>query len=246
MLKNDAKYVVAFLLMAVVTHEFAPEWSEWVAGSIIGSWLQWLYDFMVEYRTVKVIIASLFVIIGLSYAWRIVLDRDFRWFRPAFLIWFCILLFDKNSLQSVPLWNDFDFSMLALLICAIIVIGMIAKTINWFWPYEDFLHRWWKKIREKVYKDTKIKEHKSTGFNNDDIKPQQTPEALQSYADVIISQLLDTNTDNHSFAIGITGEWGSGKTTFLDLLESKVIGKVEVVSFNPWMCRTPEGQGTGS
>ena len=243
MLKNDAKYIVAYLLMAVATHEFAPDWCGWVMDSIIGSWLHWLYVFMADYYSVKFAIALFFAIVGLSYAWRIATDRDFRWYRPALLIWFCILMYDRNTLHSVTLWNDFDFSKLALIICAIVVIGMLAKAINWFWPYQDVIHQWWKKHREKTKKDDDFLDCKSKGFNNDDIKPQLTPKTLQLYADVIIGQLLDTNIDNHSFAVGITGEWGSGKTTFLDLLESNLLGKAEIISFNPWMCRTP-GQVT--
>ena len=36
------------------------------------------------------------------------------------------------------------------------------------------------------------------------------------YANVLISKLLNTNISNESFAVGINGEWGTGKTTFTD------------------------------
>lgn len=230
--------------MTLVTHEFAPEWCEWVMSSTVGDWLQSLFDFMVEYWTVRFILALTFALLGVYYAWHIFKDNDFRWYRPVLLLWFCVLLFDQNNLTFVPLWSNFDFSGLAAIICCLIFVFMIAKSVNWRWPYRELIYRWWKrKITKSTPTDINI-ESNSSGFNNDEIKPQQTQKTLQMYADVIVDQLLNTNIDYHSFAVGITGEWGSGKTTFLELLESKLKDKAEIVSFNPWMCRTPE-QVTG-
>ncbi len=44
-----------------------------------------------------------------------------------------------------------------------------------------------------------------------------------------------------SFAVGITGEWGSGKTSFISLMKKKLDDKKEdilIVEFNPWNSQT--------
>ena len=80
----------------------------------------------------------------------------------------------------------------------------------------------------------------SEGFSNDDFDDSQISDNLKKYASHILDKLIVTDTRKHSYALGVTGSWGSGKTTFLEVLKSHVKGRAEIVIFNPWMCRTPE------
>lgn len=59
------------------------------------------------------------------------------------------------------------------------------------------------------------------------------------YANVLISKLLNTNINNESFAVGINGEWGSGKTTFMEVLRNRAQSHAHIVSFNPWLSNSP-------
>lgn len=92
-------------------------------------------------------------------------------------------------------------------------------------------------IYPKVLEKEKDKE---AGFPDDSVANETIPENIKNYASIIVDKLLATKIDNHSFAVGITGRWGEGKTTFLDLLKKRIKSKAEVVEFNPWMCLTPE------
>ena len=56
----------------------------------------------------------------------------------------------------------------------------------------------------------------------------------QKYAENLAEKLLVTDTTKDSFAVGVSGMWGSGKTTFLNALEKELKGKVYLVKFNPW------------
>ena len=72
---------------------------------------------------------------------------------------------------------------------------------------------------------------------NTDIKCQKS---LIEYANSIVNKLLYTDLTQESFAVGITSEWGAGKSTFLRLLKKTIGNQADIVEFNPWMCRTPE------
>lgn len=54
-------------------------------------------------------------------------------------------------------------------------------------------------------------------------------------------ELIDESTVPHSFAIGISSEWGSGKTSFFNLvkhkLESKKYNRYIIVDFSPWFSK---------
>ena len=42
------------------------------------------------------------------------------------------------------------------------------------------------------------------------------------------------------FVIGVTGPWGSGKTTVLGLLEKRLAGAATVIRFDPWLFSTAD------
>lgn len=77
-------------------------------------------------------------------------------------------------------------------------------------------------------------------FVVDEVKQEAIPQSIKNYISVLVAKMLSTNLEKEAFAVGITGEWGEGKTTFLNLMKEQMKGKAEIVEFNPWMCRTPE------
>ena len=67
----------------------------------------------------------------------------------------------------------------------------------------------------------------------DDLKDQ----GWNAYINTIARRLLQADTSNESFAVGITGEWGSGKSTFLRLMKKRFEQeKCILIEFNPWRC----------
>lgn len=59
----------------------------------------------------------------------------------------------------------------------------------------------------------------------------------------IKNKILATETPNHSFAIGIIGKWGSGKTTFIKSLKKEMGNENDIIQlqFNPWLALKAEG-----
>ena len=60
------------------------------------------------------------------------------------------------------------------------------------------------------------------------------------YAKKVTEWLLNTDISESSFAIGITSEWGSGKTSFLLDMKNLMVGKCYMIDFKPWHCQTPD------
>lgn len=77
------------------------------------------------------------------------------------------------------------------------------------------------------------------GFTIDRENENKVNVGWQSICDTLSKKLSKTNFESESFAIGITGKWGSGKTTFLGNLKSKLKDDFIIVDYNPWNCQNP-------
>ncbi len=62
------------------------------------------------------------------------------------------------------------------------------------------------------------------------------------YINELKNKILATISTETSFAIGIIGKWGSGKTTFINTLEDLLSNEKKIIQlkFNPWMAGSPE------
>lgn len=73
-----------------------------------------------------------------------------------------------------------------------------------------------------------------------------TPEDLRQdtgwkpYAANMVSKLIATDLGKESFAVGISGIWGGGKSTFLDAIKQEFKGKAYLLDFRPWYCESPD------
>lgn len=60
------------------------------------------------------------------------------------------------------------------------------------------------------------------------------------YAKRVAAWLFNTDISESSFAVGITSEWGSGKTSFLLDMTSAMKDRCYMVDFKPWHCQEPD------
>ena len=83
----------------------------------------------------------------------------------------------------------------------------------------------WANKQEKADEDAKIKEKRNDaiakikvkGFVEDSEIPDKT--GWELYIKTLAERLIKSTLNGESFALGISGDWGSGKTTFIDALE---------------------------
>lgn len=55
------------------------------------------------------------------------------------------------------------------------------------------------------------------------------------YAEVVVKRLINTDNVDSALAVALVGEWGSGKTTFLQLVRVELEKNYQkVITFNPW------------
>ena len=58
----------------------------------------------------------------------------------------------------------------------------------------------------------------------------------KTYAESLLERLEKTNTGNTSFAVALTGKWGTGKTTFFDYMKAAMrTHGAAYMEFNPWL-----------
>lgn len=215
----DAKIFALFFALLMVTYSLSPEWYAWLMGSVMGEWLLWLKQLIEAHLLLNITIIAFFLYVTCLKAIRWHEDADVRWYRPFLIVWGLQLLWMQNPLETPAIYGWFDYRVLWS-IC--LVSLLVVFSIGWF------------KRRETVNQVS------LPSFSLDNQNEECENESMKKYGDDIVNHILGTNLDSQSFAIGITGAWGSGKTTFLKYLRSRLRDETEIVWFNPWMCKTPE------
>lgn len=93
-------------------------------------------------------------------------------------------------------------------------------------------------VKKVVIYDKPDLDHKYKGFSNDVSEIPESYRVRDDYADEIASMLNKTDL-TESFAIAITGRWGSGKTTFINDMIPKIKERMQTIIFNPWNSSSP-------
>lgn len=94
-----------------------------------------------------------------------------------------------------------------------------------------------KKIIYSCNKIILINSHKGNiNFSNDQITDPGEKSVRKNFARSIAMQLINTDITKVSFSLAVTGEWGSGKSTFLKCIIDELIkdDRVYIMQFNPW------------
>ena len=201
----------------------APEWYSWYTKPGNCQWMKQLYLFLDGRSWVNIPICLIALICWILYStqWTRI-GKDIRWLTIAVALIF-LVYWAGGSVAYARIIASFTYrGFITYLLLIPLILSSIQIVIRLF------------KREATTEKDT------SGGFSNDDFDDSQISDNLKKYASHILDKLIATNTRKHSYALGVTGSWGSGKTTFLEVLKSHVKGRAEIVIFNPWMCRTPE------
>lgn len=71
-------------------------------------------------------------------------------------------------------------------------------------------------------------------MTSDEISDVEISPARRSYAELLVNELLTSNLYKETYAVAITGAWGSGKSLFLETVKDLCKEKAIVIDFNPW------------
>lgn len=230
---NDLLWAIFLLLLIPIWIGLAPKWYTWLATDEHGWCMKWLYSLLNDLWLVNIPIS--FFMSYFAYRWnvRIWEDNDCRPFRLiSVLIALVLLWYGSNVVYASIVWG-FDYRMFLSCWLAITLFIQISKAVRTIVNIHKDLYK--NGIFENVEGNKIFK-----GFSLDKPEEQNENNNLKQYASLIAKKLMSTDISDQSYAIGITGEWGVGKTSFLNLLRNEISEKAEIVEFNPWMCRSPE------
>lgn len=76
-------------------------------------------------------------------------------------------------------------------------------------------------------------------FTTDFIADKYISSHINAYANELLERLRNTDIGNEAFAVGVAGNWGTGKTTFLKALKSELGTGFVSFEFTPWNCQSP-------
>lgn len=84
-----------------------------------------------------------------------------------------------------------------------------------------------------------LKNNKLPGFATPALHAHVKRSGWEEFIDSLVKRINGTDLSEEAFAIGVVGEWGAGKTTFLNQLETQMRPMYRVVKFNPWNSLSP-------
>lgn len=229
--KKDTLWSVGLLLLIPIWIGIVPAWYEWYADPGNGLWMKAIYGLLDSNVFVNLPLCVVLTFVAYRQAIRIIYDYNIRIYRAIFAILGLVVLYYGCEVEYAKVISSITYrTVFAFLLTALLCV-MLVKFIYWFW------HDAKNKCTEK---ETKKTEESPRGFTDDKTCDNNIPDSLKSYAQEIVKRLLVTDIKEQSYALGITGEWGVGKTTFLGELKNQIGDQADIVEFNPWMCGSPE------
>lgn len=174
-----------------------------------------------------------------------------EWYFDTFVITIAMCIILLSVLRFRKYTASKEFFILEILILSAYLYYRLSETAWIFTPfmlidsikYADLLilGAFCQSVLLIPYRRAKLKnesgslfEDKPLGENGEDIL------GYGLYAELLGNKILNSHFDK-SFAIGINGKWGLGKTSFIDLLKRTVKGDdIIEIDFSPWNSQSPQ------
>ncbi len=231
-IRNEIILSVVLLLIIPVWIGLAPLLYSWYELNAEGSLIFTIYSILDSRWLVNIPICVVLTYIAFKWAIRIWNDYYIRYYRFLLAsICFVVLFYNGYSVVYANIIGTIDYRLYFSFLLSLLLLSSILKTIR-------RINEWLKKDNKCISGGQSLN---GKGFTDDNaLNGAALPDFLKSYANEIVERLLKTNIKERSYALGVTGSWGVGKSSFLKALEDRASDKAEVISFNPWMCNSPE------
>lgn len=241
-------FVYIFLLLLLCfTSDMQNEWVFVHWGKTISN----ISNYLNENGDVNTLLSLATIFIMFYFSYINLTDYSKKYFGLYIVIVLdCILLFStKYWVWNRTLFGIKWWLLLLLSITVPVVVSLIfskkskGRFIKWSEQGIRNIQSKAKGIINKNYEKSNIdsiEEDDISGFCIDNVEENTTdPHIRQPYADLIIKKVLATKQKD-SLAIGISGDWGSGKTLFLKHIENSIVqqqknnSNILIVNFCPW------------
>lgn len=128
-------------------------------------------------------------------------------------------------------FTAFSYTVTAFSFCPLFKYGdilVLFSILQWWLALQEIVKTEFTPNNDSLHNDSSI------GESGEDLL------GYSKYAEALAKKILSSNFEK-SFAIGINGKWGLGKTSFVDLLKRTVNDKdLIAIDFNPWNSQTPQ------
>ncbi|WP_196886786.1 P-loop NTPase fold protein [Aureivirga sp. CE67] len=221
----EYKFLFIFTGLYIVLRE--PIFEFWYKNIVLG-----FIDKIENSYWIDGVFIAIILFILLSFYLKI--SRGYKYSKDAFwisLVLLSILFYERFHGDFWAFENTHGFESLVyfdilFLIFGVGFIGFIAN--NYKKIIDSFggkLHTVIEENNQGFYSDNPIKNEKDDDLGRKDFAKQ------------IAEKLIHTKTENSSFAVGVVAEWGSGKSSFLNMIQEKLENEKDaiIVEFNPWL-----------
>ena len=225
--KSDWILLFLFILLSFIYAEASESIYIWLNKQEKDFWMNVIYSFINNKPRINIFICIAIVYLTFLWARKIWQDKDIRLYRTLIAVFGIVILNYKSDIYYANIICNFSYQCFLTIILSSILAIILIKLIR-------EIYRIW-----KINKQDKEPELKGFSVDNTEIEPEDNQ---KEYAKTLVKKLKNTDLSKESFAVGITGEWGSGKSTFLNTMKKEIKKEdfAEIVEFNPWLCNSPE------
>lgn len=212
---SNWKLLIVFTILIWIYYCLAEKLIHIFSDTPLFTYIRKIYNIICNYSGINLLLLLSSIGLACYIAVKIWLDQDFRWWRILSILVCAIVLWYPKDMFTYPIvYGSIDYRVLWTILLSIIsfVCFILIQSVKQ------------NNLSSGFVTDTEL-------FNRGNNK---------KLTKSIVSRLLTTNLSTKSFTLGITGEWGTGKTTFLDDLINQFGDKAEIIRFNPWMCKSPD------
>lgn len=202
-------FLLIFILLGV-----APGWYDWYSKDANGVVFKWLFNILDGSFFINIPICIMLSYVTYLWCYKIWIDQDIRYYRPFISILGLVALYCENRFDYAKIVLYFNYKCFFTILLAFPLAMVVFKLISLFIG-------WIKKTFSNNSSSSTQEDYQLKGFSDDNISKKELPDNLKKYAKEIVDKLLETDIKEQSFALGVTGEWGVGKTTFLEELKKK-------------------------
>ena len=175
------------------------------------------YTLLCHNKTANWLTTLLFVSLGVYISWRILKRKTYSW-----LIILCAFAISYLIVDDRWVWAKTCLFISYRCLLILIFISFLACAISLL------------VVKIKNTPRIQNKKQEDVGFSVTTESDSMEDTGWQQYAVNLVGKILETDVSRESFAVGLAGIWGSGKTTFLNTIREELKGKVYLIDFNPW------------
>ena len=188
-------------------------------------WVTFFYR-LIESNMLLVLLSICLCVYYLYLEWKKALeDRYFSWIKCILWLVALYVLWKGNEWgwTYATIMDTFTFrEFLMVCVVCLLCLELVKGLNNWI-------------------NTRKTQEKKNLHFSTNIPNEYKKDEGWDKYIGSLVENLMNADTSQVAFAMGIAGEWGSGKTNFLHKLKDNLnIKECIVIEFNPWRSSTPQ------